>query len=112
MPTVLPSRTPGCTPDSAGAEHVAIPLRRSPRTSRRFLFCGLGLLAFLAGLGLYLLSVSSQQSRVTEENFDRIHSGMTRVEIDALLGDATNETLVAAENAKVTWLAAKKLPIT
>jgi hypothetical protein len=52
----------------------------------RWLLLG-SLLACIVGLVLVVLALLPPRPGVTKENFDRIHNGMTRAEVEAIFGD-------------------------
>lgn len=60
---------------------------------RRWLWLGL-LVAAIAGVVLTVLALLPPRPGITKENFDRIEEGMTRPEVEAILGGPANVDLM------------------
>jgi hypothetical protein len=71
---------------------------------KKCLLLSAGLLVILASAGFFIgLTFLDRRPGVTKANFDRIETGMTREEVDALFGDEVLPFLVIDEDPNEVW---------
>ena len=60
----------------------------------------------LFGIAILLLCVAACGSRLSQENFDKIHEGMSQKEVRAILGDpvdASGASLLGLSSGEAVW---------
>jgi hypothetical protein len=75
---------------------------------KRELLVVLASLAVLVAAGVVVLWPRGEPDRITQANFDRIHEGMTRAEVETLLGPPGDHRTEPAEYSRLAYIARQR----